>query len=133
MFLQLFWICFYKQSTFKSFQNQFYFMPKVRRRRSRKPISQIKIAKERIKILFELAEKRAKKGDFDLANRYVELARKIGMRYNVNIPKDLKRKYCKYCYKFLLPGKTSRHRMKNGMLSITCLNCKKTMRYPFKR
>jgi ribonuclease P protein subunit RPR2 len=97
-----------------------------------KPISQIKIARERIKILGELAIKRAKEGDIELANRYIYLARKIGMRYNVRLPKDLKRRYCKYCYKFLLPGKTSQHRMKHGILTVKCLNCNGIMRYPVK-
>jgi len=97
-----------------------------------KPISQIKIANERIKILTGLAIKKANEGDFELANRYVHLARKIGMRYNVHIPKDLKRRYCKYCYKFLMPGKTSQHRMKHGILTVKCLNCNRVMRYPVK-
>ena len=41
-----------------------------------------KIVNERIKILFEEAEKNS-----DYSNRYVYLARKLSMRYNVKIPK----------------------------------------------
>ena len=88
--------------------------------------SDIKIAKERIKILFKEAEKT---DNLKLKNRYVELARKIGMKYNVKIPKVLKRKYCKYCYKYLVYGKTAQVRVKNKYILVKCLNCGKIMRF----
>ena len=96
-----------------------------------KPAWQIKIAKERIDILFKEAQKMVKE-DPNLAKRYVELARKIGMRYNVRIQKEFKRQYCKYCKAFLLPGFSSRQRLKKGILHITCLGCDKVMRIPYK-
>ena len=55
------------------------------------------IALERIYRLFELAEKEAKKGNYELATRYVSLARKIGTRNRATVPADLKPKFCKKC------------------------------------
>lgn len=90
-----------------------------------KPVYQIKIAKERIIILFDEAKKRP-----DFAKRYVELAKKIGMRYNVRL-EGHKRKFCKYCSSYFIP-KNSTTRMKNGILNVTCKDCNKTNRFPYK-
>jgi ribonuclease P protein subunit RPR2 len=98
-------------------------------RSRRKPEYQIKIAKERIEILFKEAEKMVKE-DPKLANRYVKLARKIGMRYNVRLGKDLKRKVCKYCKGFLYPGVTCQTRVSDGYVKIKCLHCNRVLRYP---
>lgn len=61
------------------------------------------IAEERIQRLFKLAEKRSGNED-DLADRYVELARKIGMKEEVSIPSDLRKRFCSNCYSYLRPG-----------------------------
>ena len=98
----------------------------MKRQRGSKPEYQLKIAKERIELLFAEAEKT---DDKRLAKRYVELARKIGMRYNVRIPPELKRRYCKYCHNLLFD---SRRRLKQGIMAITCKYCGKTLRYPYK-
>lgn len=90
----------------------------------------INIARERIAILFEKAEKTE---DLSLKNRYVTLARKIAMSYNLKIPKHLKRKFCKYCYKFLVPGKNVATKTKNKKLVVKCLNCGKITRYKVKK
>lgn len=95
------------------------------RRRSTKPHDQVKIAKERIDILFKEAEHADKK----LADRYVQIARKIGMRYNVRMGEH-KRSFCKYCYSYI--PKTSHRRLKNGLLKITCSSCKKIINFPYK-
>jgi ribonuclease P protein subunit RPR2 len=102
-----------------------------KRRHSNKPLYQIKIAKERIDILFDEAEKMVKK-DKKLANRYVELARKIGMRYNVRIPSEKKRRFCKHCYAYLKPGITSHTKVDKGVVKITCLACRKKTNIPYK-
>jgi len=96
--------------------------------RRSKPEYQIKIAKERIEILFSEAEKRSKKDEYGLQRRYVRLAKLIGMRYNVKIPTALKRKYCKHCYTFLFPK--SKSRTKKGIVTIKCFNCGRKIRYP---
>lgn len=107
---------------------------KVKKRESKhgkKPEYQIKIAKERIAILINEAEKIAEQ-DMNLARRYFQLARKIGMRYNIRLGKT-KRKFCKNCYTYLIPGKTSQHKIKNGTITITCILCRKSARYPYKK
>ena len=93
---------------------------------------QKEIAKERVEILFGQAQEvfSTNKG---LANRYVNLARKIAMKVRIRIPKELKRKYCKHCYKFLMPGKNSRVRTREGKVIISCLECKKFMRIVIKK
>jgi ribonuclease P protein subunit RPR2 len=103
----------------------------MQRSRRRKPEYHIKIAKERIDILFGLAEKELKKHP-ERSRRYVELARKIGMRYNVRLTK-YKRKFCKNCNTLLKPGYTSEQRTDKGAIVIKCLKCNKIHRYPFKR
>jgi len=90
--------------------------------------SQKKIAKERIEKLFSMAEGSPR------ADRYVEMARKIAMRYNIRIPPRLKRKFCSKCYKFLTPNNsTVRTSRKEKAVIVKCLNCGAVMRYPLKR
>ena len=90
------------------------------------------IAKERILILLSQAEKVFNKNP-SLSNRYVALARRISMKAKVSIPKKLKRRFCKYCYSFLVPGKNCVVRTKNRKIVYHCNNCNKIMRFPFLR
>ena len=60
--------------------------------RGKKPAWQKAIARKRNKRLFELAEEEFGKKN-ENTKRYIQLARKIAMRYNVRIPKDLKKKF----------------------------------------
>jgi len=90
------------------------------------------IAERRIKQLFLLAEQQALNNKLNLANRYIELARKISMRYLVSIPKDYKRRFCKHCYSYLLPYVTCRIRIHRGKLIIYCYDCKRYSRIPLK-
>lgn len=90
------------------------------------------IAKKRVVKLFELAEQNALSGKLKLANRYVEIARKISMRYLVSIPKEHKIRFCKHCYSYLLPNVNSRVRINDGKIVIYCNNCKKYTRIPLK-
>ncbi|MBI2547442.1 MAG: ribonuclease P [Candidatus Aenigmarchaeota archaeon] len=102
-------------------------------RRSQKPEWQTKIAKERIEILFSLAEKEFK-GHPERSRRYVELAKKIGLRYNIRLSKGEKDKFCKNCDTLLKPGATSQVRLDKSTktIKVTCLNCKKVYRRPYK-
>jgi len=86
------------------------------------------IAKERIEILFKEADKIYKKS-IKLADRYIELARKIAMKAKVKIPIIYKRKFCKHCYAYLIPGKTSRVRIHKHRVIYYCLKCKKYTRF----
>jgi len=96
--------------------------------RGSKPEWQTKIAKERIAILFNEAQKMGKENK-KLANRYVELARKIGMRYNVRLPSELKKHVCKGCKAYLAPS-TAKYSTKNKILRIKCNACSRINRYP---
>ncbi len=100
----------------------------MKRKRGSKPEYQLKIAEERIEILFDEAEKVAKE-NMARAKRYVQLARKIGMRYNVRIPQEFNRQYCRYCSSLLI---VSRRRFKYVILFIKCKSCGASLRYPYK-
>lgn len=104
-----------------------------RGRRGRKTKAMINIAGERIDILFNLAQEEALAHNFHRANRYVDLARKIGMRYNVRVPRRYKKRYCKHCHSYLLPSINSRVRLRGGKIVIFCENCGGFMRLPFIR
>lgn len=104
------------------------------KRRSKKPDWQREIASERIAILFDEAELAFPKRK-DLADRYVELARTIAMKYKVRMPKEFKLRFCKHCYKYLRPGVNSRVRIDpdGQRVVVTCLECEKQQRYPYSR
>ena len=95
--------------------------------------NQKQIALKRIQRLFELAYNKATDKNFQLADRYTHIARKISMKYLVPIPNEYKRCFCKHCYCYLLPDVNSRFRIKNGKIVIYCKNCKKYTRIPFKK
>ncbi len=105
----------------------------VRGRRGRRTKSMVNIASKRIDILFDLAEVEAKAHNQHRANRYVELARKIGMRYNVRVPTRYRRRYCKHCHSYLLPSVTSRVRVRRKKIVIFCETCGGYIRVPFGR
>ena len=90
---------------------------------------QKEIAKERVIGLFKQAEQ-VFASDKALANRYVKIARDIAMSVKLKMPRELKRRYCKHCYAYLMPGKNCRVRVHLGKVIISCLDCKKFMRIP---
>ena len=90
--------------------------------------SNLKIALERIELLFKLAEKSENK----LADRYVYLARKISMRYTLKLPENLKKKFCHHCYIYFKPTRvTVRTNPKNKAIEYTCSDCGKVTRYGY--
>jgi ribonuclease P protein subunit RPR2 len=93
------------------------------------------LAMERIEKLFSLASGCFTE-DPQLANRYVELARNIGMRCQVRIPAPLKMRFCRRCGAFLTSGSNSRVRIRpdgRGRVVVTCLKCGTIKRYPMIR
>jgi len=98
-------------------------MGERRQRSGRRSRDNPQIASERIVILFREAERAAGEGEHGLSERYVSLARSIGMRYNVRLPARLKRRVCKKCGALLLPGKNLRVRLRSGKTVRTCLKC----------
>jgi len=89
------------------------------------------IAAERIERLFELAEKAFEKHP-ELSDRYVKLAWKIATRYNVRLPAALKRKFCRKCLSFLMPGISCRVRIQSSCVTTACLRCGHVTRLPYK-
>lgn len=101
----------------------------------RQRIENKRIARERIHILFSLAET-ASSQEPELAQRYVTLARKIGMRYKVNLPREHRWKICHNCKSYLHPGRTCRVRFQSKREShivITCFTCGENNRRPLRR
>jgi len=94
--------------------------------------AQKRIAVERIRTLFREAEGMFDKRP-DLCQRYIELAKKISLKYKVAIPDHFKRRMCKKCYSFLIPGKTCRIRTHQGKLVYFCIGCKSMTRVPIKK
>lgn len=90
-------------------------------RRGNKPDFLLQIVKERIGILFKLAEKEVKIHP-KRARRYVSLARKLGMKYNVRFPPELKRKFCKQCGILWIPGYNLKVRLnsRKGVMEYRC-------------
>lgn len=89
------------------------------------------IGAERIDRLLDLSEEAARGGEPGWAKRYVELARDIGGKTRVKMPKD--RKYCKNCHQPLLPGVNCRTRLSNHKVCITCDMCGEVRRIPYIR
>ena len=102
----------------------------TRRGRGRRTKDMVHIASERIELLMREADNAALGGRMDLADRYVDLARRIGMRYNVSVPTAFRRRLCRGCYHYLLPGVTSRTRLNRGRSVTTCLRCGHITRIP---
>ena len=93
-----------------------------------------KIALERITLLLKKAREVVSLEPAQ-AQRYVNLARKIGMRHKVRIPGADKRTICKYCNAMVIPGKSCRVRIRQkreAHIVVTCFNCGKHMRIPLK-
>jgi len=93
-----------------------------------------RIARERIEKLFSLAKEDFKTKP-ERSKKYVELARKIGKRYNVRLTKEQKRRFCKGCNQLLIPSKTSEVRLdsEKKLIIIKCTNCGNIYKYPYGR
>ncbi len=103
-----------------------------KRPRGKKKAWEIDIARERIQILFDQADKRFKT-DPDLSDRYVEIAKSISTKLNVPIPRELKRRLCKECGAFLVYGANARQRVNSEKqyVILTCLKCGHKKRIPY--
>ena len=89
----------------------------------------LRIAQRHIDSLFSQAKDVAS-SDMALATRYVELARKIAMKFKIRLPSAQKRLFCPHCYHFLLPGNNLRVRVHEHKIIYYCLDCKKFWKKP---
>ena len=93
------------------------------------------IAKQRIQVLFILAEQTIHENP-NLAERYIETARKIAMSAKIRLPNECRRQVCKHCKSFILPGVNCRVRLQHRRephMVITCLKCGGKTRIPITR
>jgi len=88
------------------------------------------LARQRMERLFSLAAE-----EYGLhperSDRYVHIARQIGTRLRVRMPRHLKRLFCKHCGSFV-PASGARTRLHQGVLTATCLRCGGGMRRPYR-
>ncbi|MCK4327180.1 MAG: ribonuclease P [Candidatus Diapherotrites archaeon] len=86
-----------------------------------------KAAQEMIRKLLGLAEEGGPK-----SRRYASLARKRSKKYKAPLPPHAKKRICKKCGAFLVPGKNLRvrkPRRPKGVITYTCLECGHKMRH----
>ena len=94
-----------------------------------------RIAYRRIRILFTLAKQIVHERP-DLADRYVEIARRIAMKARIHLPKEFRLLLCRHCKRFILPGVNCRVRIqprREPHVTITCLRCGGHIRIPLRR
>jgi ribonuclease P protein subunit RPR2 len=99
-------------------------------RRGRRQKWMIKIAEERVNILFNSAQEELPNNP-ERSHRHVQMARHIAQKYNLKIHPTWKRRHCKNCHKFLQPGVNSQIRLKNSRIEIKCLDCGEIRRIPY--
>ncbi len=92
----------------------------------------IRAAHERIQDLFSLAESEVRRSPSNLSRRYVLLARRIGMRYNVRLLREYRDLYCRGCSAFWVEGRSVRTRLRSGRRTQTCLQCGRVRRVPIR-
>jgi ribonuclease P protein subunit RPR2 len=101
--------------------------------RGSKPAWQKKTVKERIQILFNQAEWTFQDNP-ERSKRYVEMALKLSMRYNVRLDPVLKRKFCRSCHTLL---RTSNSRTRTSptqnAVTVTCKECGHVNRFPYRK
>jgi len=79
-----------------------------------------KLAIERIYRLFELAQTAEPK----YQKRYLQLAKRIGEKVNISVPKELQKTYCKKCFSMNVT-KTN----KTPFIIIKCKDCEFTKKF----
>lgn len=92
-----------------------------------------KIAKERIRILLNLAFEKVRENKLEIARKYIKLLRRIALKTNFRL-KKIKRLFCRKCNIPLVIGVTARVRLnkKNKTINVSCLQCGFIKRYPYK-
>jgi ribonuclease P protein subunit RPR2 len=99
---------------------------------NRKPEAVDRICRERIATLLLLAQSVFSKNPAR-ANRYVEIARKIGMKHKVRLTSQQRKMFCSHCHAFLMPSVNCRVRLRNNKVVYYCKECRHYMRFPYIR
>jgi ribonuclease P protein subunit RPR2 len=92
----------------------------------------LRVARERISVLFALAGSEAAAGRLALSDRYITLARRIGTRYNVRLLPEYRELYCRGCSTYWVEGRTVRTRLRAGRRVRACLKCGRLRRVPLR-
>jgi ribonuclease P protein subunit RPR2 len=87
------------------------------------------LARRRVEGLLQLAEQESRAGGSRVA-RYVELARRLAMRYQTPLPAGWRRRVCRGCGALLTAGRNLRVRSRDGRRVQTCLDCGRVQRFP---
>jgi len=87
------------------------------------------LAVQRMERLFLLAEEEHECHP-ERSDRYVQIARRISTRTRVRMPRHLKSLFCRRCGSYL-PASAVRVRLRDGMLTATCLHCGSQVRRPY--
>jgi len=89
------------------------------------------IGTERVKNLFELAEHEFADNPMR-SRRYIDLAVRIAMRYNIRITK-YKKHFCSKCHTYMIPAKsaTIRAHKKYKAMTRKCHKCGNTDKHPY--
>ena len=96
------------------------------KRKSKKQLKEETL--KQVKVFFKKAALVSKK-DIKLANNYIRKARRLAMKVNLTLPRALKRKFCKHCYDYLIPGNNSSVRFHKSRIVYYCFNCKEYTRF----
>jgi len=91
-----------------------------------------KVAKESINHLFQEAEKNFQEHP-ERSHRYAELASRIWLKYKISLQPEVKRRLCRKCRKFMVPGKTCKIRIHQSRVIYTCTLCGNIQRFPLKQ
>ena len=68
-----------------------------------------------------------------LAQRYMDLLRRLSRKFKRPLPRQTKKSYCKHCKTVFAPGKNCRVRVHRKKIIYTCFVCKKQTRTPYSK
>jgi len=88
------------------------------------------MAMKRIELLINTAISNSRK-NHDLAQKQAELAKRIGAKYRIKLPYEIRLNFCKKCKQFIPPGIGSKIRLGRTNIKsvrITCNFCGHTYR-----
>lgn len=88
------------------------------------------IARQHREELLALAREAALDDRVADADRYGELAWRLTTRHQLGASDELKRRVCRGCHAYLVPGETARVRIEAGKVSTTCEACGRVRRVP---
>lgn len=64
--------------------------------------------------------------------RYVRLAWRLSTRHRVRMGPEMKGRFCRRCFGYLVPGESVRTRVEKGRIVTTCLRCGAIRRRPLR-